>query len=38
MSVVFINMFEVPEGRDQVFLTEWQKVNDYMREIGRAHV
>jgi len=31
MPVIFINMFEVPEGRDEVFLTEWRKVNDYMR-------
>ena len=31
MSVVFINMFEVPAGRDEAFLAEWQQVNDYMR-------
>ncbi len=31
MPVVFINMFEVPEGRDEVFEAEWRKVNDYMR-------
>jgi heme-degrading monooxygenase HmoA len=31
MSVVFINLFEVPEGRDDVFQAEWQKVNYYMR-------
>ena len=31
MSVVFINLFEVPAGRDEAFLARWQQVNDYMR-------
>ena len=31
MSVVFINLFEVPVGRDETFRGLWQQVNDYMR-------
>jgi heme-degrading monooxygenase HmoA len=31
MSVVFINLFDVPAGRGEAFVAEWQKVNDYMR-------
>jgi len=31
MSVVFINLFEVPVGRDDAFRALWQQVNDYMR-------
>jgi heme-degrading monooxygenase HmoA len=31
MSVVFINLFEVPAGRDETFRVRWQQVNDYMR-------
>jgi heme-degrading monooxygenase HmoA len=31
MSVVFINLFEVPAGRDETFRSMWQQVNDYMR-------
>jgi hypothetical protein len=31
MSVVFINLFEVPAGRDETFRALWQQVNDYMR-------
>ena len=31
MSVVFINLFEVPAGRDETFRGMWQQVNDYMR-------
>jgi heme-degrading monooxygenase HmoA len=31
MSVTFINLFDVPAGRGEAFLAEWQKVNDYMR-------
>ena len=31
MSVVFINCFDVPRGRDAEFLALWTEVNDYMR-------
>ncbi|MFY9928708.1 MAG: antibiotic biosynthesis monooxygenase family protein [Streptosporangiaceae bacterium] len=31
MSVIFINLFEVPAGRDETFRDMWQQVNDYMR-------
>ena len=31
MSVVFINLSEVPVGRDETFRGLWQQVNDYMR-------
>lgn len=31
MSVVFINLFEVPADRDETFRALWQQVNDYMR-------
>jgi heme-degrading monooxygenase HmoA len=30
MSVVFINLFEVPADRDDAFRAQWQQVNDYM--------
>ena len=30
MSVVFINLFEVPAGRDDAFRAQWQQVNDYL--------
>ena len=31
MSVVFINLFEVPAGRDEEFLAGWQAINEHMR-------
>lgn len=31
MPVIFINLCDVPAGRGEAFLAEWQKVNDYMR-------
>lgn len=31
MAVTFVNLFEVPEGRDGAFLELWQEVNTYMR-------
>ena len=27
MSVIFINLFEVPAGRDEAFRALWQQVN-----------
>jgi heme-degrading monooxygenase HmoA len=30
-SVVFVNCFEVPDGRDDAFSKLWTDVNDYMR-------
>jgi heme-degrading monooxygenase HmoA len=29
--IKFINLFEVPEGRDEEFLAVWGEVNEYMR-------
>lgn len=31
MSVIFINLFEVPAGRDETFRAMWEQVNDHMR-------
>lgn len=31
MSVVFINLFEVPAGRDGEFIAAWRQVNEHMR-------
>jgi heme-degrading monooxygenase HmoA len=31
MSVVFVNLFEVPEGRDEAFFALWEQVNSYMQ-------
>ena len=31
MSVIFINLFEVPADRDETFRVMWQQVNDHMR-------
>lgn len=31
MGVTFINCFEVPEGREDAFLTLWRQVNEHMR-------
>ena len=30
MSVVFINCFEVPAGREEAFLELWAQIDDYM--------
>jgi heme-degrading monooxygenase HmoA len=32
VDVVFINCFEVPVGREQVFLALWKQIDDYMRD------
>ena len=32
MTVTFVNLFEVPDGREDVFLEHWKEVNAYMRE------
>jgi heme-degrading monooxygenase HmoA len=31
MTVTFVNLFDVPVGRDDAFRQQWQQVNDYMR-------
>jgi heme-degrading monooxygenase HmoA len=31
-TVTFINLFEVPEGSDELFLAKWREVNTYMRD------
>lgn len=31
MTVTFINLFEVPAGRDEAFRSLWEQVNEYMR-------
>jgi heme-degrading monooxygenase HmoA len=31
VSVVFINCFEVPVGREDAFLELWSQIDDYMR-------
>jgi heme-degrading monooxygenase HmoA len=31
MTVTFVNLFEIPAGRDDAFLALWREVNAYMR-------
>jgi heme-degrading monooxygenase HmoA len=31
MAVTFINLFEVPAGRDEEFWDAWTRINTYMR-------
>ena len=32
MTVTFVNLFDVPAGREDVFLEHWTEVNTYMRD------
>ncbi len=31
MTVTFVNLFDVPKGRDEAFLSQWDEVNTYLR-------
>jgi heme-degrading monooxygenase HmoA len=32
MSAILINPFEVPEGEDEAFISEWEEARDFLRE------